>query len=143
MKKFAFLFSLVMLLAIGSMAQYVRPVTLTLSGHDTIKNGAAKSYTQTLKDGYYWSVQVYYDKLTGSGDTCTWVLKESVDGIHYSAVVGAPTATFTADGTYVWSGGTGSLPLVWSSPYLKVDESYKTTCTNTARPYVYLHLKPK
>lgn len=143
MKKFAFLFSLVMLLAISSTGQYVRPVTLTLSGRDTIKNGASKTFGQTLKDAYYWSLEVYYDKLTGSGDTATFTLKESVDGVHYTAVIDAPTVSFHADGSYIWSGGTGSLPLVWSAPYLQLTESYAASCTNTARPYVYLHLKPK
>jgi hypothetical protein len=123
-------------------AQFLTPTMFTLSGTDTLSGGAAKNFNLTINGSYYWSASVYYDKLTGSTDTNSYTLQESVDGVHYTNVVGSPVVKFTADGTYTWTGGTGGLPLVWASGYFRLAGAYLHACTCTSRPYVYLYLKP-
>ena len=143
MKKFLLIFSLLFVMVIGqAAAQFTKPKLFTLSGTDTLTGGASKSFDQVITGNYYWSASVYYDKLTGSTDTNSYTLQESVDGVHYTAVVGAPVVKFTADGTYTWSGGTGNLPLIWPAGYLRLAGAYLHACTCTSRPYVYLQLKP-
>lgn len=128
--------------AIQVTAQTVKLVpVVTISSSDTLIGTQTKTYDRTITANYNWSVGIFYDHLSGA-DTCSCYLQESVDGTHYTTVVGAPTASFvTVDGTYIWSGGTGDLPHVWAPNYLRVSCAHKGT--GTARPYVKLQLKYK
>jgi hypothetical protein len=143
MKKIASIFTILCLLVICQVqAQYAKAVVLTLSGSDTMTQSQTKDYGKVLTSPYYWALSVYHDKLSGSSDTVLYTLQESVDGTHYTAVVGAPTKKLGADGTYIWSGGTGTLPPVWSTGYLRLDAAYTSTVTATCRDYVKLQIKP-
>ena len=139
-------FSLVVLL-LGIIcqvpAQTVKPIpTVTLSGTDTLSGAVTKNFALTLNGNYNWSAEIYYDHLTGASDSCKCNIQESVDGTHYLTVVGSPTASFTtADAPYIWTGGTGNLPLVWPSNYFRVSCTHYAT--GTARPYLNLQLKNK
>jgi hypothetical protein len=103
--------------------------TSTLNGTDTIKNVQTKTYTQTILGNWHWSVQVAIKHVSGSGDSTYCYLTESDDGVHYQPVVGSVAPLFKTDSNYVWSGGTGNLPLVWSSKYLGVKFVHLHTAT--------------
>jgi hypothetical protein len=94
--------------------------TSTLNGTDTITNASTKIYTQTILGNWHWSVQIAIKHVSGSNDSTYCYLTESNDGVHYQPVVGSVVPFFKTDSNYIWSGGTGDLPLVWSSKYLGV-----------------------
>lgn len=134
---------IVMLLVFTSniTAQPVKVIpVVTLSTADTLSGSVIKNYDRMLTGTYYYSVSVFYDHLSGTTDTCLCNLQESVDGTHYLTVSGSTTALFKAsDDTFIWTGGTGNLPLIWPSNYLRVSCSHKQT--GTGRPYIKLQLK--
>lgn len=109
-------------MAVGQQQPYP---TSNLAGTDTLKVDTSILYHQALIGDWYWAVQVSVKHVSGVKDTATCYLMESIDGTNYLAVVGAPTPVLITDSTnlykdYIWSGGTGALPLVWSSKYLGV-----------------------
>ena len=124
-------------------AQSVKVIpTVTLSSTDTMSGVVTKTYDRTITANYNWAVSVWWDHLSGSTDSCYCYIQESVDGTNYNSVVGAPRAAFgTTDANYIWSGGTGNLPVVWAPNYMRVSCSHKNT--GTGRPYVKLQLKYK
>ena len=138
-------FCLIAFLAISLTltAQTVKIIPIvTLSTTDTLSGVVTKTYDRTITANYNWSVSVYWDHLSGATDSCYCYIHESVDGVHYKTVVGAVTAAFgAASATYIWSGGTGNLPVVWAPDYMRVSCSHKNT--GTGRPYIKLQLKNK
>ncbi len=124
-------------------AQSVKVIpTVTLSSTDTMSGVVTKTYDRTITGNYNWSVSVNWDHLSGSTDSCYCYIQESVDGTNYVTVAGATRAAFGVnDATFIWSGGTGNLPVVWAPNYMRVSCSHKNT--GTGRPYVKLQLKNK
>ncbi len=115
--------------------------TITLSSTDTLTGTQTKTFERSITGNYNWAVSIFYDHLSGA-DTCSCYIQESVDATHYITVAGATTASFlSADATFIWSGGTGNLPVVWPTNYLRISCTHHGT--GTARPYVKLNLKNK
>lgn len=137
------LIAFIAFVAFQTKAQTVKLVpVVTLSTTDTMSGVQTKTYDRTITANYNWSVSTFWDHLSGTTDSCYCYIQESVDGTNYTTVVGAPRAAFGAsDATYIWSGGTGNLPLVWAPNYMRVSCSHKNT--GTGRPYIKLQLKLK
>ncbi len=122
------------LCSVTSKAQQQPYPTLTLSSTDTLANDTTILYHQALIGDWYWSIQVSTKHISGAADSNDFYLMESNDGINYLRVIGSAAARFKTDTTskfktYIWSGGTGDLPLIWPSKYLGVlmvhtDSSY-------------------
>ena len=131
------------IMATQTTAQTIKLVpVVTISSTDTLSGVQTKTYDRTITANYNWAVSVWWDHLSGSTDSCYCYIQGSVDGTNYNSVVGAPRAAFgTTDANYIWSGGTGGLPVVWAPNYMRVSCSHKNT--GTGRPYVKLQLKYK
>ncbi len=137
------LIAMIGIFATSVTAQTVKLVpTVTISVPDSLTGNVTKTYDRTITANYNWSVGVYWDHISGTTDSCYCYLQESVDGTNYNTVVGAPRAAFgTTDANYIWSGGTGNLPLVWAPNYLRVSCTHKNT--GYGKPYIKLQLKYK
>lgn len=60
-----------------SSAQSIQTInTITLSTTDTLSGAVTKTYNKTISGNYNWSVQAFYDHLTGSTDSCHCTLYE-------------------------------------------------------------------
>jgi len=144
MKKFLFVLSLLALFAIATIprAQAQSAVSVTVTSYaDTISGAETHTYdSKQIEGAYYWAVQILYDHISGSADSCKCKLQTSLDGTNFIDLSGYAQGISdkfsTSDTSHLFTYATA--PYVWTWKYLRI--SCQHWVTGTARFKIYLRL---